>query len=379
MENGKEVRILHFLPRWDNGGMEHAALDIITHFSNNYTYEICTGFLESEFAFDVLKENQIPITAFYQDREYSFKACVRGLYAYLKRHKFNIVHCHINNSIGLLFAVVSKLAGVKRVVVHTHNNSFGAGKLLIKKILRLVAIGLFRNTPDVYLACSDNAGKWTFGSKVERKKNYHVVYNGIEQRRFRYDDEKREILREQYKLSEKFVVGHIGHFNYQKNQAFLLQTIQDVSQMIPNVHYFFVGTGETKSEFLKEVKEQHLDDFVTVIETVDNPQDYYSMFDIFAFPSRFEGFGIVMIEAQISGLPVVCSEMVPKETKITPHVKFLPIEKSSDIQLWKDAIMESKTVIQEIERSTTSFCEIYDITEISKKIEGYYKSLMEKK
>ena len=52
MENENNIKILHFLPRWDNGGMEHAALDIVTHFEGTCTYEICTAFLESEFAVD---------------------------------------------------------------------------------------------------------------------------------------------------------------------------------------------------------------------------------------------------------------------------------------------------------------------------------------
>lgn len=86
MESENNIKILHFLPRWDNGGMEHAAVDIITHFEGTYTYEICTAFLESEFAVDDLKIRGIKFTAFYQNREYSFKDCVKGLHTYLKEN-----------------------------------------------------------------------------------------------------------------------------------------------------------------------------------------------------------------------------------------------------------------------------------------------------
>ena len=85
------INILHFLPRWDNGGMEHAALDIITHFERVYTYEICAAFLESEFAVDELKKIGIKFTSLYQNREYNFKDCVRGLHTYLKENKYDIV------------------------------------------------------------------------------------------------------------------------------------------------------------------------------------------------------------------------------------------------------------------------------------------------
>lgn len=39
MDSENNIKILHFLPRWDNGGMEHAALDIVTHFEGTCTYD----------------------------------------------------------------------------------------------------------------------------------------------------------------------------------------------------------------------------------------------------------------------------------------------------------------------------------------------------
>ena len=377
MENEK-IKILHFLPRWDNGGMEHAALDIVTHFSDKYNYEICVAFLESEYAFDEMKQKNIEFNALYRDREYSFKECIKGLYSYLKNRNYDIVHCHINNSIGLLFAASAKLAGVPDVVAHTHNNSFGAGKLWLKKILRVLSIILFGNVPNLYLACSDKAGKWTFGASVAERTNYHVVYNGIDQAKFRYNLENRNELREKYQLSGKFIIGHIGHFNYQKNQLFLLKTIREVSQEIPEVHYFFIGAGETKERFLEEINNSRLNEFVTVIDTVSNPQDYYSMFDVFAFPSHFEGFGIVMIEAQMSGLQVVCSENVPKETAISQRVEYLPIDSNESIQCWIRAFIKCNKAVGRIDRTKITRCEKYDIREISGIIEGYYDIMMGK-
>ena len=52
------------------------------------------------------------------------------------------------------------------------------------------------------------------------------------------------------------------------------------------------------------------------------------MFDLFVFPSLFEGLGIVLIEAQINGLPIIASDNVPKSTKISDSIKYLSLDKN---------------------------------------------------
>lgn len=58
--------------------------------------------------------------------------------------------------------------------------------------------------------------------------------------------------------------------------------------------------------------------------------------DVFVFPSRFEGFGIVLIEAQAAGLKCIVSEEIPEIAKITDLVEFLPFDR----ELWVDRVLE---------------------------------------
>lgn len=48
--------------------------------------------------------------------------------------------------------------------------------------------------------------------------------------------------------------------------------------------------------------------------------------DVFVFPSKFEGLGMVLIEAQASGLPIVTSDVVPKEAMITENIEAVSLE-----------------------------------------------------
>ena len=64
--------------------------------------------------------------------------------------------------------------------------------------------------------------------------------------------------------------------------------------------------------------------------------------------------------------------------QITQNVEYLPIDTKESVQLWANAIIDCKNIVEKVNRTSPKTCTKYDITEISRKIEGYYKNLMEK-
>ena len=96
------------------------------------------------------------------------------------------------------------------------------------------------------------------------------------------------------------------------------------------------------------------------------------MFEIFAFPSRFEGLGVVDIEAQANGLRCICSFAVPRETNITRNVVFLPLK----IAVWSNSIIKIKDrdqdCIDKIEKHG------YEINSAAKKLQERYIGMVRK-
>ena len=98
--------------------------------------------------------------------------------------------------------------------------------------------------------------------------------------------------------------------------------------------------------------------------------------DLFAFPSKYEGLGIVVLEAQISGLPCCISSSVPNDVIISDNINFIPINNDS-IPLWCDKILYY--TINNINRTIRNKINIkkFDIKNNVEYLENLYFKLLE--
>jgi glycosyltransferase involved in cell wall biosynthesis len=87
----------------------------------------------------------------------------------------------------------------------------------------------------------------------------------------------------------------------------ILLALPKIRQQIPNVHYLIVGKGPDRERVEQLVHELNLDDEVTLAGFIPDDElcDHYNLCDVFAMPSKAEGFGIVYLEALACGKPTV--------------------------------------------------------------------------
>ncbi|MDF5717166.1 MAG: glycosyltransferase [Rhizonema sp. NSF051] len=87
----------------------------------------------------------------------------------------------------------------------------------------------------------------------------------------------------------------------------ILRTLPQICSSIPNVHYIIVGKGDDQARIEQLIKQLGLQHSVTLAGFVPDEQlcDYYNLCDVFAMPSKCEGFGIVYLEALACGKPVL--------------------------------------------------------------------------
>lgn len=234
--------------------------------------------------------------------------------------------CNLNNLVNIVSLKLAKKYGIPKIIVHSHNSKImeegfkGKIKLFIHKYNKR---NLYKYSTD-YWACSLVAAKWLFQTKYLDK--VYIVKNAIDLNRCDFNIHKRDEIRKLYGLTNSYVIGNVGRLHFQKNQEFMLDVLKEVLSVIPNAKLILVGDGPDKGKLLKKINSLGLENNVLFTGVQKDISSWYSAFDLFLFPSRFEGLSVALLEAQSNGLPIISSSNVsPNEIGINPNIKFLSL------------------------------------------------------
>jgi len=285
----------------------------------------------------------------------------KNLATVLKEKKYDIVHIHSNSATAALEIKAVKANSSAKVFIHSHNTT--CKYRFIDKLFRKY---MYRNT-DVFLACSNDAGRWLFENN-----HFEVINNGIDTERYCFNNNQRDIIRKKYDITkDEIVLGHVGRFNYQKNHEYLLRILHDLKTTSKKKYkLILVGEGELESDIKKQVLELQLNDDIVFLKNIDNVNEVLNAMDVFVFPSRYEGLGIVLIEAQANGLKCIVSEEVPKEAKLTDLVSFVALEEQTT--LWIQKIDNAEIQGDRWKYIETIKNEGYDIYDAMEKLREIY-------
>lgn len=168
-----------------------------------------------------------------------------------------------------------------------------------------------------------------------------VVNNGVKLSRFRRELYSQDRIRSELGIKEDaYIVGHVGRFHEQKNHEFLIQVFFEMLQVNNKCHLLLVGSGELREQVEQKIEELGVRDFVTILQNRSDIPELMCAMDVFLFPSKWEGFGNVLIEAQSMGVPCVISDKVPQDTMINDNVRMLSLQESIDT--WVNSTLNMK-------------------------------------
>lgn len=180
------------------------------------------------------------------------------------------------------------------------------------------------------IACSKAAGSFLFGREMVHQNKVFILYNAIDCKKYQYNQKKREELRDYLGLQEKFVIGHVGRFEKQKNHKFLIESFKILKKQSPDSALILIGSGSLRMLMERKVKDAGLEDDVFFLGQQDNSYDWYQAMDMFWLPSFYEGLPVVAVEAQASGLPCFLAETITEEVELLDTTRRLSLKKGPE-------------------------------------------------
>lgn len=282
-------------------------------------------------------------------------------------HDYDVVHM---NSGSKNYAVLkyAKKYGIGSRIAHSHNIDFQTTSPY-KKYIGNIFKYILNYYATLYFACSYEAGLWLFGKRVVDGDLFTVIPNAIDFNKFKPNEECRDRMREELGVKEKLVIGNVARFSNQKNHQFLLHIFVKVLKKNSEAKLLLIGDGELYEEIKYLAKELGVFDSCIFTGYQENVSDYMQAMDVFVLPSKFEGLGIVLIEAQANGIPCFTSfGVVPEGVKVSQLLEFVSLEE--DYDYWANQILGV-----DLSRRDTYFMlrdEGYIIEDMIRELEMYY-------
>ncbi|MDO4617444.1 MAG: glycosyltransferase [Lachnospiraceae bacterium] len=263
----------------------------------------------------------------------------RELVRVLKDTHCDLIHVNGNSATMIIEMRAAERAGVRQRISHCHASQ--SNHAVINTIMHPV----FNSSYSKAIAVSEEAGKWAYGNR-----EFTVLKNAIETERFAFNKEVRKQYRKALGIQDRIVIGTIGKLNPPKNHAFLLRIMKELSADDSRYVFLLVGEGEERRNLEEYIKNNSLQDHVIMLGGRKDNAELLQAMDLFVFPSQYEGFGMALLEAEISGLPCICSENIPEITRICESVKAAPF----DEKIWKKMLVDASVELGRTDRTERS-------------------------
>lgn len=320
-----KVRVIMVANKLDVTGISTVIMNYCSHMDfSKLEITIAAGKPIADIHNDTCKQLGIRLFEL-PNRKQNCKQYYKALNHILTKEQFDVIHIHGNSATMTVELFLGWIHGIKVRIPHSHNTTCTNMKL--HKLLHPLFDLLYTHA----FACGQKAGEWLYGDNP-----FYIIQNGFDMERFKFSQEIRDEIRKQKNLENAFIIGHIGRFNEQKNQIFLIKVFEKYADNHTNAVLILVGIGPNL-EVTKEIaKRSPYGDRIVFWGETNRPEEVYSIMDVFVLPSRYEGLPVVLMEAECNGLYCIISDKVTDEMNIDEHIISCSLDDSPTI--WCNAI-----------------------------------------
>lgn len=359
------IKILNIVGALKYGGVETLLvnyaqkIDRKTFVYDFITVEVPGGVIEEKLLATGSKVYHIP-----RRRENLF-GHILGLWKFLLKHKaeYDIIHAHMSEE-GYLPLFLAWIVGYEIRISHSHTSYINSKVDFVMKCKCLLTT-LFANN---YAGCSENANIFLYG----KLKKCVILPNIIDYKKYYFNINEREKFRIEFKmLKDEVALLMLGRLNWEKNHEYIFRMFAE-NQIKNNTNLYVVGDGGLKNKLDEYIKNNKLEKRIHFLGSRGDINCIINAFDALLLPSIHEGFPMVLIEAQVNGLPCIASNNITILTNISGNISYIPLK----THLWVEKINSTTTRnLNNLKDYKDKISMQYDITKGVIKLEEYYKQL----
>jgi len=331
-------RVLHIVGSMNRAGAETMIMNIYRKIDRDIYQFDFVYFIPSESDYDdeILKLGGKIYRIYPKNGNIFFRYL--EFYSLLKKLNNDCIHSHmnINNS---MYLSIAYFAGIKERISHSHSTSGRLYSKGLKKFYQYLSIKLIKLFATKYVACGIAAGKYLY-PKVTTS-NITLVPNAIDVELFVNSRKtQRNFLRKELGVDdETIIITQIGRLYEVKNHNFTIELARFLKERNVKTKIVIVGQGHLQTSLMELVAQNNLLNEVVFLGLRSDIPTILAGTDLMLMPSFNEGFPVVLVESQASGVPSLISDTISPEVDLGLNlVEFASI--SGDFTIWEEKILK---------------------------------------
>lgn len=309
---GKTKRVLHVVGGMSRAGTETMLMNLYRNIdTENLQFDFITFYEnESDYYNEIIKRGGKIIILDRPEEIGRFRSLIQMIKVIRDNGPYQAIHGHTQFNCGVV-VLAGYISNVKVRISHAHTNidhSNGIIRRIYVDIMRIIINLLSTNL----LSCSKSAGKYLFGNIGIKSKKYKYIPNYIHYEDFINFKYRKECNND----DREMLIGHIGRFEEVKNHDFLIDVLFEILKINSNVRLISVGDGNLFDKIKKKSEKLGITDNISFLGIREDIPSILNKIDIFLLPSKYEGLGLVLLEAQAAGKKCIVSDVIQDEADL---------------------------------------------------------------
>ncbi len=299
------MKILHVIPTLEKGGMEHVILNLGKELKKEgVRFDFLVerpGSFENAFP-----NSKIHVIPFRGSRQYR-----HDIKLFLSNHtEYRVIHTHTSSRMGLVLKI-AKSTGIPIRIAHSHNARSDLPACV--RLYKIIKSRLIEKNSNILIACSNEAARWLFPLKY---KHAIIINNSVDPTKYAFSKTQRYSARRKLSIAKNEIAFVLpARLSKEKNHVFAIEVMKRVVKR-KNVKLFILGEGPLRNKIKEDIDNAGLASKIVLLGYIDDIESYLSAFDALILPSKAEGLALVLVEAQVNGMPCIASDAVPEDANL---------------------------------------------------------------